>query len=174
MIERWAAISESAIHEISDHGNFRRTVKWGDMPAFGLMALGELQKPGSKTKYYQVKFRVNGVQFTKQAHRLVALAFIPNPLNLPEVNHKDGNGLNNYFDNLEWVTGATNSLHASRIIYSHAKECVAISPNGEVFHFKNLAEFSEKHGLSKTATRAVAQGNRSHHKGWQFRYVESK
>lgn len=45
-------------------------------------------------------------------HRLVAITFIPNPLNLPEVNHKDFNKLNNKAENLEWVDRNTNNSHA--------------------------------------------------------------
>jgi len=44
--------------------------------------------------------------------RLIAISFIPNPLNLPEVNHKNGNKSDNRIENLEWVTGKQNMQHA--------------------------------------------------------------
>ena len=66
----------------------------------------------NNNKYLAIHTKSNGYQFVQlykngkmrneYLHRLVALAFIPNPNNLPQVNHKDENKLNNYVDNLEW------------------------------------------------------------------------
>lgn len=63
--------------------------------------------------YLQVTLRgINGRK-TIKVHILVALAFIPNPYNKPEVNHKDCNKYNNKVTNLEWVTKHENMFHAS-------------------------------------------------------------
>ena len=52
----------------------------------------------------------------KRVHKLVAEAFIENPLNLTEVNHIDGNKLNCHKDNLEWCTHGENVLHSRRVL----------------------------------------------------------
>lgn len=61
-------------------------------------------------KYYRLSKNKSKKMF--YAHRLVAEAFLPNPDNLPVVNHKDGNKLNNSVDNLEWVSYSENAQHA--------------------------------------------------------------
>ena len=66
----------------------------------------------SNCGYARVALAKNGTYKHLSIHRLVALAFIPNPENKPEVNHKDGNKLNNHVDNLEWNTSSENQKHA--------------------------------------------------------------
>lgn len=60
--------------------------------------------------YYGVSLRKDGKYYNKSIHRLVAEAFLPNPNNLPCVNHKDENRLNNCVDNLEWCTYQHNNV----------------------------------------------------------------
>lgn len=62
--------------------------------------------------YPYIDVRFNGERRCPKVHRLVALAFIPNPDNKPQVNHIDGNKRNNRVSNLEWVTNEENRIHA--------------------------------------------------------------
>lgn len=63
-------------------------------------------------RYKTVSLCKNGVGKDAFIHRLVAIHFIPNPHNYPQVNHKDGNKDNNRVDNLKWVTQSLNMQHA--------------------------------------------------------------
>ena len=62
--------------------------------------------------YFSVVLAKDGNKKTTSVHRLVAKAFIPNPLEKPQVNHIDGNKINNRADNLEWVTAKENTIHS--------------------------------------------------------------
>lgn len=83
--------------------------------------------------YHQVSICHKGKYLTPSLHRTVALAFIPNPENKPEVNHKDGNKKNNQVENLEWCTSKENILESWRMGLSKARD-------GEKHHNSKLTE----------------------------------
>ena len=91
--------------------------------------------------YRQMHLSKNGEYKKKSLHRIVAEAFLPNPNNLPEVNHKDGNKLNNSVDNLEWCSSSYNHVHAFENGL-HSKEYmyspVRILLNDEWIEFKSM------------------------------------
>ena len=68
----------------------------------------------STNGYLIVVLSLNGEQKHFRIHRLVAEAYIPNPLNKPEVNHLDENKTNNHVSNLEWATTKENIQHSAR------------------------------------------------------------
>ena len=70
--------------------------------------------------YIKATICYNSVKKSYSVHRLVAIHFIPNPNNYPEVNHKDGNKVNNSVYNLEWVTKSENQLHSVHVL-NHKK-----------------------------------------------------
>lgn len=107
---------------------------------------GETLKQGIKrtncTCYKLVNLWKDGRYYKKYVHRLIAEAFIPNPDNLPMVNHKDEDGTNNSIDNLEWCTREYN------VNYGTAKERRAKKIRGVKHteeHNKKISESMKRH-----------------------------
>lgn len=75
-----------------------------------------LVKPQIHKKSGRVYFNMTWLGITKSVlvNRVIAWAFLPNPQNLPQVNHKDGDKENNALSNLEWSSGRDNEIHAHR------------------------------------------------------------
>lgn len=115
--------------------------------------------------YKNVALRKNGRQKKKYIHRLVVEAFIGAIPKGLEVNHKDEDKSKNTLDNLEICTRQYNNE------YSHAKHYIATHESGEVVEVFNLKKFCCERGLDSSNMFSVAQGKRSHHKGWVIRYA---
>lgn len=73
-----------------------------------------LKQQENNCGYLQVQFYINGKQTKKYVHRLVAQMFIPNPDNLPQVNHKDCDRTNNNVSNLEFCTASYNNQYREK------------------------------------------------------------
>ena len=93
---------------VSDHGNIHTVTSTGKVRQRKTFEIG-----GHRTKYQAIS--INSAP-EKYVHRIVAMAFIDNPNNLPTINHKDGNKDNNHVSNLEWSTHSDNLKHAYRVL----------------------------------------------------------
>lgn len=102
----------------------------------------------------------SGKRYKKPIHRLVAIAFIPNPFNLPEVNHIDEDKSNNFVDNLEWCTRQYNAE------YTLSKTFSMVSPSGDVTTIHNMAKFCRNNNLNRGNLHKVFKGVRKSHGGW--------
>lgn len=102
--EIWKTINDFKNYEVSNLGRIK------SLPRPKTKG-GILKSQINKLGYSKITLLKNGKQYLFSIHRLVAEAFISNPNNLPEVNHKDGNKQNNCVDNLEWVTHSENIKH---------------------------------------------------------------
>lgn len=113
----------------------------------------------------QVRIGPSGAQKTVCVHILVARAFVDNPRLLKEVNHKDGNKLNNSADNLEWVTRSENILHAIStglqripIGESHGNSKLTESAVMDIRNSKDVARvMAEKYGVHLSLVHLVRQ-----------------
>ncbi len=114
--EEWQLIPGSSCYEASSLGRVRvwRTegpVFAGEVPDFKAQLL---QSSPTQRGYLHVGVTLDGVERTMLVHRLVALAFLPNPENKPQVNHKNCRKQDNRLANLEWMTGKENMDHARK------------------------------------------------------------
>ena len=103
----------------------------------------------------------DGVQVKHKGHRLVADAYLDNPDNLPQVNHKDENPSNNCVSNLEWCDGQYNTE------YSCSKHYKFINPEGKLIKLFNLSKFARELGVNRSGLSKLANGMLDEYKGWR-------
>lgn len=134
---------------------------------------GRILKPlKTTTGYYMIQLSNNGVKKQYKIHRLVASAFIENHENKPEVNHIDGNPLNNMVYNLEWVTRSENVKHAYEIgLNKKNRPVAAMDLSGNTLKIYKSARDAEQDGYSNQLIAKCCNGKRRKHKGRMWKYA---
>lgn len=160
-------------YEVSNRGRVRSVGRWvtyADGRNYFLE--GHILKPSrnKKTGYLLVALSRDDKRRLLYIHRLVAMAFIPNPENKPQVNHLDENPSNNDVYNLEWATAKEN-VNWGTAIKRRSKAVQAISPKtgAVVREFSSTAE-AQRNGFSAGNISNCCRGKLIYHKGYRWRY----
>ena len=137
----------------------------------------------TKDGYLKIGLFKNGKRKKILVHRLVAETFLPNPNNLPEVNHKDENKTNNFVGtpendykdgNLEWCTREYNQkfgTRTERIAKTRSKPVLQISLKGEFIREWKSAKECERNGFNQGHVCNCCKGKRKSHKGFKWCYA---
>ncbi|EPD09373.1 phage-related HNH endonuclease [Lacticaseibacillus paracasei subsp. paracasei Lpp70] len=129
--------------------------------------------------YMLVHFRINGKSVSKLVHRLIAETFIPNPDNLPQVNHKNCDRRDNRVSNLEWCDNSYNQKYRSKHGISNTETLghpvFAINLSTlEVSRFPSQHEASRKLGVFQQNINAVISGIYKQTHGYWFVNADDK
>lgn len=136
---------------------------------------GELKPFKSRDGYLVATLQKNGQRYRTGAHRLVALAFLPNPENKPQVNHKNGVKTDNRPENLEWVSCSENNLHRRRVLNGgggRPKTPVRCISTGQVYG--SITEAAGATGARLEKIVDCCRGRRRHTGGLAWEYEEVK
>ena len=161
----WKSIENFSNYEVSSDGEVRnKTTKQ--------ILKGRLSKSG----YLQVSIKSDSLnRFVNQyIHRLVAIFFIDNPFNKREVNHKDGNKINNYYENLEWMTSSENQKHRHTIgiVKTSNRRVGKFKDDILIVEYSSIVEASKAEGRPRSSIDAVLQGTRKTLFGYCWRYLD--
>ena len=185
--ELWAAVpGYEGLYEVSTEGRVRGAKRSG---CTGKPLKGRVDHGG----YHVVTLTRACVSKHVRTHRLVALAFIPNPEGKRTVNHIDGDKLNNCVDNLEWATHSENHKHAYKIGLTKVSDlqraaasrtgkrtCELNRPRRAVYMISlegnRLQDFISAHEAARyvngcaSAIIACCRGRSKTHKGYRWQY----
>ena len=177
--EEWRPVKGfEGFYEISNLGNLRsldRVVQVGKGKR--LIKGKPLVRSSCSNGYKFHHISGNGVKKNALIHRLVAEAFIPNPYNLPEVNHIDEDRTNNRVDNLEWVTRSQNLNHGNyqiRKALSQGKPVIATFNGCEVARFGTEGIAARMVGGSQDGISLALRGEIKEYKGFGWEYADER
>lgn len=158
--EKWKDVpGYEGLYQVSDFGRVKSLDRIDTENHF---RKGQIMKQKYLRGYARVALRNGKHQKEYQVHRLVAIAFIPNPKNLPQVNHKDCNPGNNQVENLEWCDAKYNINYGDR----NKKTAVRLRDRKRPYNWKAVncfslsGEFLKRYeSVEKAAAETKAQAN---------------
>lgn len=165
MKEEWrSVIGYEGLYEVSSCGQIKSLRK------------GALLTPHKINGYYVIRLCKNGKMKNHKVHRLVAIAFIPNPENKAFVDHIDTNRSNNRVENLRWVTrqeNYDNPISQKRQKESVSRDVLQYDLNGNLLNvFSSITEASKITGCRITAIQQVCCGHTYTSNGYIWRYKD--
>lgn len=161
-------------YQVSDDGHVRRILKDGSTKVLK-------NRKNRAAKYYTVCLSKNCEKKAFNVHRLVAETFLGVPDGALEVNHKDGDKLNNNLDNLEWVTQKENLIHAMEKLNhfpwgkpARKVRCLDKETGEVVAEYHSLSEASKAVGKvsARNSISLVCQGYAPTAYGYKWEYAE--
>ena len=170
MDEIWRDIEGyEGLYQISNKGRVKSLYKGSE----------RILKPWDNGRgYLLVTLCKNGVALSKSIHRLVAISFIINPENKPQVNHKDENKSNNCIENLEWATAKENNnygTHNERITGRPPVPIIQYSKSGEFIRWwKSAREVERVLGIANSHIIDCCRGKQKSSGGFVWKYKEER
>lgn len=158
-------------YEVSSLGRIK------SLPRNGTISSSKILKEHLVNGYNCPMLQKNGVKKFEKVHRLVAKAFIPNPYNLPVVNHKDGNRSNNAVENLEWCTYSENSQHGLWVLGKNLRAVEQRSKDGALIKvWRSIKEAADELGLDRPSITncCIGRDGRKTVGGYRFNYVKGE
>ena len=180
MSEQWKPIKGyEGIYEVSDLGRVRSLPRMlTDSKGRRHPVPMKMLKMHDRKGYDSVTLHDMGRKAIMSVHRLVAMAFIPNPDNLPVVNHRDENPKNNQVSNLEWCDISYNTRYGTGVeraqakhVY-HRKAVEQLTKDGQhVATFKGVKEAARATGADASVIVRVCKGRNETAGGYRWKYL---
>ena len=159
--------------DISDYEGVYQISNLGRVKSFHKNSPQILKAHISPTGYYKIQLKMNNVCKCVYIHRLVAEAFVPNPNNLPEVNHKNEDKLCNESWNLEWCTHSYNNSYGNKN-NKNKKRVAKLNLNGDILKIYDYLSLVELDGYNLKNVSQVCRNKGKTYKGYKWIYVKKE